>query len=139
MHSFLYYYSVPICYLYKALVITIWIIPLWIEEVVLTLEQWSFLFQIIVSLYWGLSLGPSDPEVNDIPMCHRASPNYVFCLSLASSCFRASFFSNFMFLENYIYYSWSLLFQKVSRVLSWVSINFKYLSWWSFSKNNFNI
>ena len=28
---------------------------------------------IIFSLYQGLNLGPSDPETNDIPMCHRSS------------------------------------------------------------------
>ena len=35
----------------------------------------SFIIQYIFSLYQGLNLGPSDPEADDIPMCHHASPS----------------------------------------------------------------
>ena len=33
----------------------------------------SFLIHTIFSLYQGLNRGPSDPEADDIPMCHSAS------------------------------------------------------------------
>ena len=32
----------------------------------------SFIIQLILSLYRGLNQGSSDPEADDIPMCHHA-------------------------------------------------------------------
>ena len=33
----------------------------------------SFIIRYIFSVYQGLNWGPSDPETDDVPMCHRAS------------------------------------------------------------------